>query len=179
MSANTNLPALSLETPIASSWYSSTVPNQINTWTYDAAGNVMQVGGMNRTFAYDAENRQVSATINSATAIYSYDGNGLRVGKTSGSNTTVYVYDAFGSLDAEYSSRLSDRLPGVADRSGAGTGGVPVGEPWERPGAGEPASDGVRAEGHGSAIASHWFCIDLHCSFIPPLLLSWSEWRGT
>ncbi len=107
VSANTNLPALSLETPIASSWYSGTVPNRINTWTYDAAGNVMQVGGMTRTFAYDAENRQVSATINSATATYGYDGNGLRVSKTSGGNTTVYVYDAFGYLGAEYSSQAS------------------------------------------------------------------------
>jgi len=48
---------------------------------------------------------------------------------------------------------LSDRLPSVAGRAGARTGGVPVGDPGERSGTSEPARGRVRAEGYGSAIA--------------------------
>lgn len=108
VTANTNLPSLSLETPVTQSWFSgSSVPNRINTWSYDAAGNVTQVGGMTRNFTYDAENRQVSATINTATGTYSYDGNGLRVKRVAGGVTTTYVYDAFGYLAAEYSSQAA------------------------------------------------------------------------
>jgi RHS repeat-associated protein len=106
VTTNTNLPPLSLETPTSASWYTgSSVPNRINTWSYDAAGNVTQVGGMTRSFTYDAEDRQVSATINSNASSYGYDGLGQRVSKTTGGQTTVYVYDAFGNLDAEYSSQ--------------------------------------------------------------------------
>jgi YD repeat-containing protein len=60
------------------------VPNRINSWSYDAAGNVLQVGGMTRSFTYDAEDRQVSATINGNTSTYSYDGLGERVMKVTG-----------------------------------------------------------------------------------------------
>ncbi len=96
-----SLASLTPETPIAPSWYSST--NRINTWTYDPAGNVTNMNGAPaRSFTYDAENRQVSATIGGATATYSYDGNGLRVSKTGSGGTTTYVYDAFGNLAAEY-----------------------------------------------------------------------------
>jgi RHS repeat-associated protein len=103
---NQNLPSLSLETPITQDWYSnSPVPNRISGWTYDAAGNVLQVGNMTRSFTYDAENRQVSATINTSSSSYTYDGLGLRVSKAAGGTTTVYVYDAFGNLSAEYSSQ--------------------------------------------------------------------------
>jgi hypothetical protein len=42
-------------------------------------GNVKQVGGMARSFMYDAENLQVSATIGAATSTYAYDENGLRI----------------------------------------------------------------------------------------------------
>ena len=51
----------------------------------------MHVGSMDRHFVYDAENRQVSFTINNNPSNYSYDGNGLRVSKTSGGNTTCYA----------------------------------------------------------------------------------------
>jgi YD repeat-containing protein len=94
------LPTLGLETPTSSSWFGSS--NRINSWSYDGNGNVTGVGGMLRSFTYDAENRQVSATIGSATATYVYDGNGLRVSKTVGGATTTFVYDAFGNLAAEY-----------------------------------------------------------------------------
>ena len=105
-SSSSTLPALTLETPQTSSWYSaSTIPNRINGWTSDSAGNVRQTGSVARSFTYDGENRQVTATIGSATSNYAYDGDGLRVSKVvDGSTTTIYVYDAWGNLAAEYSS---------------------------------------------------------------------------
>jgi RHS repeat-associated protein len=112
---STGLPALTLETPQAQSWYSSWTPpagcaprhpNQINPWCYDANGNVLQEGTVARSFTYDGENRQVTACLNCAqgspTATYMYDGQGQRVSKTVGGQTTTYVYDAFGNLAAEY-----------------------------------------------------------------------------
>ncbi len=77
----------------------------VNGWLYDQAGNLLQVGGMTRNFAYDAENRMVQATINTDVDQYTYDGEGRRVSKTTpygGGSTTVYLYDAFGQLAAEY-----------------------------------------------------------------------------
>jgi YD repeat-containing protein len=54
-------------------------------------------------FTYDAENRQVTANINSSGSSYVYDGNGLRVQKTvPGLGTTDYVYDAWGNLVSEF-----------------------------------------------------------------------------
>ena len=63
---------------------------------YDTAGNLAAIGGF--TFAYDAENRLVSSTLNSVSTDYAYDGEGRRVKKGS----VVMVYDAFGRLAAEY-----------------------------------------------------------------------------
>jgi RHS repeat-associated protein len=106
-SNSTGLPALTLETPQAQSWYSTTVPNRIVGWGYDKNGNVTQVGSMARSFTYDAENRQVTATVGSATATYAYDGEGQRVSKTVAGQTTTFVYDAFGNLAAEYGGNSS------------------------------------------------------------------------
>ena len=58
-------------------------------WTYDGAGNVTAIGGMPRTFAYDAEGRQISATVNGTATTYAYDGDGRRVMKTVGGVVTV------------------------------------------------------------------------------------------
>ena len=106
------LPPLTLETATASSWY-DTVSNRIvnpnlSGWLYDGAGNVTSIGGMQRTFTYDGENRQVSATINQGSpATYTYDGEGRRVMKTTSAGTTNYVYDAFGHLVAEYNGPVA------------------------------------------------------------------------
>lgn len=100
-----------LETPTASTWYSnSTVINRVNGWSYDSAGNLTAIYGIptsTRSFSYDGENRQVSATINGNMSTYTYDGLGQRVMKVSGGQTTVYAYDAFGSLAAEYSTQTA------------------------------------------------------------------------
>ena len=60
------MPAITLDTPQAQSWYTSPVTNLLaNNWVTDAAGNIQQValatGG--RNFTYDAENRQATSTI--------------------------------------------------------------------------------------------------------------------
>ena len=56
------------ETPAAQSWYSST--NRISGWGYDGSGNVASVASMQRSFGYDAENRQTTATINGTATSY-------------------------------------------------------------------------------------------------------------
>ncbi|MDP9054301.1 MAG: RHS repeat-associated core domain-containing protein, partial [Acidobacteriota bacterium] len=111
VASNTGLPNLTQETPQSSSWYSATAPNRYAAstgWTYDNAGNVLTVGGMARSFTYDAENRQVTACLNCAsgspTGTYAYDGNGQRVSKTAGGQTTIFVYDAWGKVAAEYTT---------------------------------------------------------------------------
>ncbi len=75
---------------------------------YDAAGNETGLGG--DVFAYDAENRMISAAAPSGTTptTYGYDGQSRRVWKTnvgsSSIGTTVYAYDTGGELTAEYST---------------------------------------------------------------------------
>jgi RHS repeat-associated protein len=85
-------------TPTSPSWFNAKnqlVNPQLGI-TYDVGGNLTAIGGF--TFAYDAENRLVSSTLNSVTTNYVYDGEGRRVKKGS----VVMVYDAFGRLAAEY-----------------------------------------------------------------------------
>jgi len=104
------LPTLTLETPVAQSWYNA--QNRIGTWGYDGGGNVTQVASMTRSFTYDVENRQATATIAGLTTSYAYDGEGKRVQKTSPSGaTTVYAYDGQGQLAAEYVSAGSTDSP--------------------------------------------------------------------
>ncbi len=102
-SARSGLPALTLETPQGPNWYFAN--NQINGWSTDIVGNVTGVGSMVRSFSYDAENRQLSATINGVTTTYRYDGDGRRVQKVAGTVVTTYVYDAAGELAAEYTNQ--------------------------------------------------------------------------
>jgi RHS repeat-associated protein len=104
-SATSNLPPLSGETPNApsstsSAWFGA--DNRIAGWAYDEAGNLTGIAGLGRAFTYDAEGRQLTASVNGTTASYTYDGNGRRVTKTVGGVTTVFVYDAGGNLAAEY-----------------------------------------------------------------------------
>jgi len=89
-------------TPVSASWFDGN-NRMVNTGLgigYDAAGNQTAIGGF--TFAYDAENRLVSSTLNGVTTTYAYDGEGRRVKKTTGGSAVIFVYDAFGRLAAEY-----------------------------------------------------------------------------
>jgi YD repeat-containing protein len=79
---------------------------------YDFAGN-QTVDSHNRTFTYDAENRQI--TFNGTAGQYFYDGDGRRVKKMDASGTTVFVYDVTGRLIAEYHS---DPVPPPAGGGG-------------------------------------------------------------
>jgi RHS repeat-associated protein len=81
---------------------------------YDAAGN-QTADAQNRTFSYDAENRQI--TFNGTANQYFYDGDGRRVKKIDSTGTTVFVYNAGGQLIAEYHS---DPVP--PPTGGGGTG---------------------------------------------------------
>lgn len=122
------------ETPQTSSWYGTN--NRIVGWGYDSAGNLTSVSGMSRSFSYDAENRQKTATVNSQSSTYSYDADGRRVQSVTPSGTTVYLYGVDGALAAEYSTaanplsgtryvtsdhlgstRLVTTAAGVADKS--------------------------------------------------------------
>jgi len=101
VTTNTGPPALTNETPTLLTQYNGR--NQIGSWTYDASGNIMQVGTMARLFTYDAENRQLTASVAGiAGSSYVYDGDGRRVQKTTAWGSTTFVYDAFGQLAAEY-----------------------------------------------------------------------------
>lgn len=70
---------------------------------YDESGNLTK-DSQNRYFAYDAENRQKSATGNNLSMSYLYDGNGKRVKTVNAitNQTTIFVYDTDGDLAAEY-----------------------------------------------------------------------------
>jgi RHS repeat-associated protein len=86
--------------------YPNVVYDEVGTLTRDIVTS---------TFAYDAENRQVTASVGGVTASYSYDGAGQRVKKAVGSVTTIFVYRASGQLIAEYTS---DPLPPTAGGGG-------------------------------------------------------------
>jgi RHS repeat-associated protein len=97
---NSVVPAPTIETPQSANWFGSN--NRITSFSYDNAGNVTQVG-TNRSFSYDAENRQTSAVMGGNTITYGYDGEGRRVTKSlAGTATTTFVYDASGQMAAEY-----------------------------------------------------------------------------
>ena len=67
--------------------------NRMDSFSYDAAGNLLNDGTNNYT--YDAENRIKS--VNGATT-YTYDAEDRRVAKTSGSSTTDILYDREGHV---------------------------------------------------------------------------------
>jgi RHS repeat-associated protein len=131
VAANTNLPALTNETPTLASQYTLTGNNQIYGWSYDGSGNLTVVGGTARSFTYDAENRQLTATVAGTGNSYAYDGEGRRAQKTAWGLATTYVYDAFGQLAAEYGTAddvgtkylTADALGSTRLETTMGTGG--------------------------------------------------------
>jgi YD repeat-containing protein len=66
---------------------------------YDAAGNLVAESG--KSYAYDAENRIVSATAQGGTSQYVYDGDGRRVKKTVNGVGASFEYGAGGELLTE------------------------------------------------------------------------------
>lgn len=79
--------------------------NQIDQFTYDAAGNVYYDGAHHYT--YDAENRLIQVDSGN-TATYVYDAEGKRIRKTVGGVPVDYLYDVKGDQIDEVNS--SDQL---------------------------------------------------------------------
>lgn len=77
--------------------------NKLTGYGYDSAGNIT-TDAEGRTFTYDAENRQLTATGTNLATSYAYDGNGKRVKSHNSitNQTTYFIYDAEGDLSAEY-----------------------------------------------------------------------------
>ncbi|MCC6351039.1 MAG: hypothetical protein KJZ62_11040 [Fimbriimonadaceae bacterium] len=65
------------------------------TWTYDAASNVLThtTGGVQTSYGYDDIDQLVSESRNGYSASYAYDANGNRLTRTVNSVTEDYVYD--------------------------------------------------------------------------------------
>jgi RHS repeat-associated protein len=103
------------------------VNNQLQGYTYDAAGNMVHDATANLDYAYDQENRIKGA----GGFTYTYDADGNRVEKSNGSNGTLYwrmspgivaETDLLGNLRSEYVFFDGER---VARRDGPnGAGGV-------------------------------------------------------
>ncbi|HEY0050156.1 MAG TPA: hypothetical protein VGB68_12755, partial [Pyrinomonadaceae bacterium] len=76
-------------------------------YLYDASGNTTR-DALNRSFIYDAENKQIEVLENNVSlGKYFYDGDGKRVKKVTNNETVIFVYDAIGKLIAEYSTQLN------------------------------------------------------------------------
>jgi len=88
-------------------------------FTYDKNGNVVQdsdaVTSQNRTFVFNADNKQAEIRNANGIAIgkYYYDGEGKRVKKITDTETTVFVYSS-GKLVAEYSTALPSASPEIS-----------------------------------------------------------------
>jgi RHS repeat-associated protein len=75
--------------------------NRIDSYSYDAAGNLLNDGTHNYT--YDAENRIIQVD-GGNTASYVYDAEGKRIQKTTSGTTVDYLYDLDGHEMTEVSS---------------------------------------------------------------------------
>ena len=103
---------------------------------YDLDGNATSypmpiAPSANSTLAYDAENRQVSSTVNGVTTSYLYDSQSRRIAKTTSGTRELCLYDGWNPI-AEYEGSAGDlpvlkktQLWGL-DQSGSlqGAGGV-------------------------------------------------------
>ena len=83
--------------------------NQLSASVYDSSGNQKQ-DAANRTFSYDAENRQT--TFNGTAAKYTYDGEGRRVKREDGAGTRAVR--ASRTTEIETEGLRTIRLPFVA-----------------------------------------------------------------
>ncbi len=75
--------------------------NRMDSYSYDAAGNLLSDG--THSYTYDAENRIVQVD-GGSTATYIYDANGRRVRKTTSAGSIDFLYDLAGHQIAEVSS---------------------------------------------------------------------------
>lgn len=90
-------------------------------YTYDANGNIVgdvdPMTGHSRSFVFNGDNKQTSATDTTAShtvGTYYYDGDGHRVKKVTDDETTIFVYDGMGKLVAEYSTATPPSNPTIS-----------------------------------------------------------------
>lgn len=86
--------------------------NQVTTFNYDAAGNVLSDGSVSMT--YDAEGHMITAAGAGFNDIYTYDGDGHRVRKSDG--TLYWVDDNFHPLSIGTASGLAKDFVFMGDR---------------------------------------------------------------
>ena len=81
--------------------------NRLTGASYDSSGNTT-TDAENRSFGYDAENKQTEVKNSSGQSVgqYIYDGDGKRIKKKSALEETIFVYDAGGKMVAEYSTQI-------------------------------------------------------------------------
>jgi RHS repeat-associated protein len=73
--------------------------NRMDTYSYDAAGNLLNDG--TNSYTYDAENHIIKVD-GGSTATYTYDADGRRVEKTNSQGTTDKIYDLSGNVIADW-----------------------------------------------------------------------------
>ena len=73
--------------------------NRMDSYSYDAAGNLLNDG--THSYTYDAENH-ITKVNGGATASYIYDADGRRVEKTTNQGTTEKIYDLSGNVIADW-----------------------------------------------------------------------------
>ena len=87
--------------PMLSVTFSTGNNNRIDTFSYDASGNLLNDG--THAYTYNAESEIIQVD-SGTTATYLYDADGRRVRKTTATATVDYVYDLAGHQIAEINS---------------------------------------------------------------------------
>ena len=76
--------------------YSYNAANQVNGWTYDAAGNLTSDG--TSTYGFDALGRLTGTSATGQTRNYAYNGDGVLASSVANSTSTSYTQDLAGGL---------------------------------------------------------------------------------
>jgi YD repeat-containing protein len=88
--------------------------NQVEGWSYDAAGNLLDDG--TTTYSYDALKRTLTAATASATRSYTYNGDGVLVWQAANSVESFYTQDLAAPLSQVL---MSERWVGTIRRGEA------------------------------------------------------------
>ncbi len=91
----------------------------IDSYSYDANGNMLS--GAGRTFTYDYDNRPTSIIYNSMALISVYDASGNRVKKVTPTSTTVYIGDLYECTSGQCTKYIFAGTQRVAKIDSAGT----------------------------------------------------------